>query len=82
MRIYFDDRTVQACSPTDQCLIATGRLLENPESTKGLVQVTSVPPMWARLIAVRCDVVQANNLVMTETGLKRVIKVDRGAGTT
>jgi hypothetical protein len=82
MRIYFEDRTVQACSPTDRCLIATGRLLENPESTKGLVQVTSVPPMWARLIAVRCEVVQANHLVMTETGLKRVIKVDRGAGTT
>lgn len=82
MRIHFEDRTVQACSPTDQCLIATGGLLENPESTKGLVQVTSVPPMWARLIAVRCDVVQANNLMMTETGLKRVIKVDRGAGTT
>jgi hypothetical protein len=79
MRIYFEDRTVQACSPTDPCLVATGRLLENPESTKGMVQVISLPPMWARLIAVRCEVIQANHLVMTETGLKRVVKVDRGA---
>jgi hypothetical protein len=53
--------------------------VENPEGTKGLVQVTSLPPMWARLIVVRCEVVQANHLVMTETGLKRVIKIDRGA---
>jgi len=81
MHIYFEDQTVLDCSPTDQCLVATGSLIENPESVKGLVQVTSIPPMWAKLVAVRCDVVQANHLIMTDQGLKRVIKVDRSSAT-
>ena len=77
MRIYFEDWTTLDCSPTDGCLVGSGSLLSNPESKKGLVQVMRNPAMWAKLIGIRCEFLQVNHLVMTDKGLKRVIKVDR-----
>ena len=77
MRIHFEDGSIFDCSLTDQCLIATGSLLENPQNKQGLVQVLRIPAMWAKLILVRCELVHVNHIVMTENGLKRVIKVDR-----
>ena len=78
MRIVFEDGTFQECSSTGQRQISTEAVFHPAQRIpKHLKRVWDKPPTYARLIVVQCDLIVPNHYVMTDTGLKRVARVER-----
>jgi hypothetical protein len=78
MRTVFEDGTSEECSSTDQRQISTEAVFQPAQRIpKHLKRVWDKPRTYANLMVVRCSIIQPNHYVMTDTGLKRVARVER-----
>jgi hypothetical protein len=79
MRIVFEDGTSEECSSIGQRQISVSAptFRSARRIPKHLKRVWDNPPTYARLIVVRCNIIQPDHYVMTGTGLKRVARVER-----
>ena len=78
MKLVFEDGEIQQCLETDQRQTSVAGVFIDPvQEPKYLTRVWEDPPTYAKLVLMNCELIHAGSWVMTASGLKRVVRVQR-----